>query len=271
MKVYLFILTWMILPFAVFSTAQISDILWWNGKKYMLYSVPLFKKPGFKAIQNNLFGGKKGSFSTGCWRGQKAEWIIINNELYLKNILSCDYENDGIKADLQSLFGAECKNGMVKASWVTDTLILPIGKLMHYVHDGFGSIYEKEIFLSIHQGKLKKHWTADNSKTYESYFLKNPDSFNEFFYKSINWEIIPDMGDKTYRVLCEIRSGAKRKPDSIGISKGANLPILNQEALRALKLLPEWSVYYRHGKVFVQGWGIQLRFSEELRKKYAPK
>lgn len=70
------------------ATAQIPDILWFNGTKYSLYSNPLesyFNKdnPRPQQIIEN------GCWSTACWRGYQAKWKIIDNQLYLTEIGSC--------------------------------------------------------------------------------------------------------------------------------------------------------------------------------------
>lgn len=58
------------------------------------------------------------------------------------------------KADLVKLFGEHCEDGRVFAFWFTGNLTVPKGKLVEYVHMGYGSIYEKTLVLSIENGIL---------------------------------------------------------------------------------------------------------------------
>lgn len=240
-------------------------------RKYRLYSVPLFKKPGFEALQNNLFGEKRGSSSTACWRGYKAEWIIINDELYLKNILSCNYENDGVKADLKKLFGSAYKNGLLKASWVTDSLVVKHGKYIVEDHSFSDPIYERDIVLFFQKGNFTREKVYDNSKAYESVYERSNQSLRDFLYPKINWDVIPNMGDKTYHVILSFSTTAERKPENFKIQRSVDIEVLNNEALRVISLLPEWSVYFKFGKFIPLEWRLPFTFNEELRKEYDQK
>lgn len=73
-----------------------------------------------------------------------AEWSIIEDEIYLTNIFSCQYYQDSIKSDLKTLFGDKCKNGRVKADWITGDFTVPKGKILQRIL--FGShFYEFEV------------------------------------------------------------------------------------------------------------------------------
>jgi len=58
------------------------------------------------------------------------------------------------KADLTKLFGEHCKDGKVFAFWFSGDLTIPKGKLVEYVHMGYGSMYEKTLVLNIENGIL---------------------------------------------------------------------------------------------------------------------
>ena len=44
--------------------------------------------------------------------------------------------------------------------------------------------------------------------------------------------------------------------------------IFNQEAIRVIKLIPDWDVIYIKGKHFRTQWIMPIKFSEEKRKEY---
>ena len=87
-------------------------------------------------------------FSTGCWRGYVGTWQIKDSYLYLVNITG-----------RYKIIGDE----PIRADWFTGVLRYPEGKLLHYVHMGFGSVYEFEVHASFELGRLLKVSLVDNS------------------------------------------------------------------------------------------------------------
>jgi hypothetical protein len=48
------------------------------------------------------------------------------------------------------------------ASWYTGTLRVPRGEMLHYVHMGFGSVYEEEILIEVEKGCVVGERSVDN-------------------------------------------------------------------------------------------------------------
>lgn len=255
-------------PLALFATRQVGDKLIWNGDTLTIFSNPLELRSDIDSLRSILFGKKEEGFSTACWRGYIAEWTMIKNEIYLTNITNCinDYST---KANLKAVFGDECKNGKVKAGWMSGEIIIPKGKLIHDFNSAYLSIYETEHVLIFNKGKLTGEKNYDNSKSYKSILTENQDSLQEFIYTNIDWHNIPDLKNDTLKVYVSLQSGATRKPENITIIRDADNELLNVEALRVIDLIPEWDVYYKLGEVLVMTWTIPVLFSEEKRKKYA--
>lgn len=95
------------------------------------------------------------------------------------------------KADLNSLFGSEYKNGKVEASWFTGTLRIPDGERISYVHMGYGSKYEREIMIKVENGKVTAQFVVDNTEKKEGirinsimYEIVLPEGFIEGYRKS---------------------------------------------------------------------------------------
>jgi len=75
--------------------------------------------------------------------------------------LSATYE-DGEAVTLDSLFpGFEDR---VFAHWYTGVINIPQGKMTQYVHMGYASRYERELFLAIENGIVVQTQLRDNTQ-----------------------------------------------------------------------------------------------------------
>ncbi len=258
------VLLWSI---AGFGTGQFGDILIWKGDTLALLSNPLESHPDVIILKSRLFENWNEDQSTACWRGYIAEWVITEGQLYLTNIYSCDYRNDGIKADMKKLFGDKYKAGKTSAFWVTEELFIPMGELLYDFHIGYEFIYEKEIGLEFENGKLIRQNNYNNSSIHLSRFHENPDLLLSTINSLINWKSIPDLGRDTIMVYLSVTTGDTRKPHNIQIVRGSANPWFNTEAVRVAELLDDWDVFYKRGKAIRKGSAFPVRFSEEHRRK----
>jgi hypothetical protein len=136
-------------------TAQFSERLNWNGKNLSMCTEPL----GFWLRSN----GRKirfGMSSTACWRGYIGSWEIINDRLYLVGIDASS--EDGRPITLDDLFPGY-SNG-VFAHWVTREVRCPQGKMLDYVHMGYASTYEMDLYLTFSKGYLISKRLVTNGK-----------------------------------------------------------------------------------------------------------
>ena len=137
-------------------TAQIRDALKYNGETYFLASEPLREYLYQEGIE---FSG----FTTACWRGYVATWEIKADKLFMVSMRGNIKE--GKKVDLSYLFPDQSE---VFAEWFTGEIKIPHGELLEYVHMGYGSVYEKEMYLSFEKGVLCERKELDNRKKYEN-------------------------------------------------------------------------------------------------------
>jgi hypothetical protein len=79
-------------------------------------------------------------FSTACWRQYIGNWEVQDEKFYLVS-LSGKYKMIG--------------SSPIIADWFTGVLRIPKGKLLHYVHMGFGSVYEQEVHSKSKQELLR--------------------------------------------------------------------------------------------------------------------
>jgi len=248
-----------------FGTAQIPDILIYNNDTVPIFANPLEQLDNIDTLREKLFGKKKNGWYTACYRNYQAEWTLIDSQLYLIGIYSCSYDNDSIKADLQSLFGDKFLNGKVKADWVSSNLLSPQGKELYYVHAGYGSLYEKEVVFEIEGGRLKSTTVYDNSKSKQSVYSEGS-TLITFIHANINWEALPKQ-DQTIKIVVKFSANENGIIDRTEVVKGED-DIFNNEAMRVVKSIPEWDVFYRLGQFERRARYAIVIFSEENKNKY---
>ena len=144
-------------------TAQRSDKLIYKGNEYELASEPLYpylKGTGIRLVQ----------ISTACHRGYVAEWLVEDDKLFLTDfnafIPNKDTDKNWVNKDeieevgLEYLFPNQDK---VFAEWFSGVLRVPHGEMIRYVHQGYASIYEKELYLRFVNGKYVSYREIDQS------------------------------------------------------------------------------------------------------------
>lgn len=124
-------------------TAQIPERLRYQGEDLAMCTTPL----------SNYFtvGGKNPGFEFNCtalWRGYVGSWEIVDDRLYLVGLNGT--LEDGTDATLASIFPGFPYR--VFAHWYTGTIRIPQGKMLEYVHMGYGSTYERDLLLEIERG-----------------------------------------------------------------------------------------------------------------------
>jgi len=174
-------------------TAQAQEKIIFNGIEYSMATEP-FGDYIFK----NKIDLRLEVTCTALWRGYIGNWEIENNKLYLtelsgsgkiKNIEKfregrlalrkkvregsiTPQENghllkkleeeclEDIELSLKSMFNSDDK---VFANWFTGTIRCPHGALLEYVHSGYASEYEYNLFISIKDGVVVEETNLKNS------------------------------------------------------------------------------------------------------------
>lgn len=137
-------------------TAQMRDRLIYEGKEYYIATDIL--RPYLQEHQIYFVPPH-----TACWRGYVGEWAVVDNKLYLTNLEA--YVGDMFgrvfnEVGLGYLFPNEEK---VFAKWFTGVVRIPHGKMIRYIHQGYASIYEKELYLEFVSGILVNYQEKDNN------------------------------------------------------------------------------------------------------------
>lgn len=132
-------------------TAQEPEILIYNGRQLDMISNPDIN-PG-NANEWRM------PFHTANYRGYVGTWEIKDNKLYLVNV------SGGTDVKLPAF-----------ADWVTQDLEAWSGNLLHYVHAGYGSMYEENIIFKIEAGVLVDIRIEDNTKKFRELAIKDVQS-----------------------------------------------------------------------------------------------
>ena len=173
-------------------TAQSHEELIYKGKKMYMASEPL----GYYLKKNKVPIILHPS-STACWRGYYGKWKIKNDKLYLTHLKGTGVSLDkGAYSEQKKLLKQQLKAGLISptehgkllretkkkcthpfeltidflfpgqkevlASWFTGTIRVPQGKLINYIHGGYMSMYEEDLFLHFEAGILKSTHIDDN-------------------------------------------------------------------------------------------------------------
>jgi hypothetical protein len=159
-------------------TAQIHEVLFIDGAKLsMAFCPPLpTSHPRILADDPEAVARRSSKssilFSTACWRGYRGTWKIEDGRLFLTQ-LEGRYRLDGSEPLL--------------ADWFTGVLRVPRGDQLHYVHMGFGSVFEMEIHIKIENGIVAASRTIDNRG--------KPHDAHEVAMRSLPWRENDFPGD----------------------------------------------------------------------------
>tara|TARA_R110000764_G_scaffold225295_1_gene314712 strand:- start:7309 stop:7785 length:477 start_codon:yes stop_codon:yes gene_type:complete len=136
-------------------TAQVKEKLYSDGKEYGMATEPL--KPYLEKLDNKP---KFSLLNTGCWRGYVGKWEVLNNHLYIIDLFSqIEISNEIVEVGLGYLFPEQEK---VFANWFSGSISLPHGNITKYVHAGYATEYEKQLFLEFENGILINYIIKDN-------------------------------------------------------------------------------------------------------------
>ena len=163
MKLLIIIVIYLNVAINTFATAQFPDRLIYNGVRYNLTVNPMelyFNNNPDKRPRPNVT-------SSALWRGYIATFEIIQNELWVVDIIidvsTFDYEKRRFTNDYKSVI-QECLDGRdrMKLDWFNGILILPQGRIIEYVHMGYDSIYENYVLILIENGNYIREINLNN-------------------------------------------------------------------------------------------------------------
>lgn len=119
-------------------TTQQSDRIELDGEELSLFSNPLESLPEVPRFP---------PLHTGNWRGHVAKWAIEDGSLYLID-MSPESASQALRRRLPD--GGE----RIPASWFSGILRIPKGRMLEYVHAGYGSKFERYLLVTIEKGRV---------------------------------------------------------------------------------------------------------------------
>lgn len=134
-------------------TTQIAETLCYQGAVVAMCTEPL----------GDYFslGGSRPSFHGTCtalWRGYVGNWEITAGRLYLVGLNGS--LKDGTEATVATVFPEFPER--VFAHWYSGTIRIPQGKRIEYVHMGYSSTYERDVFLDLEHGVVQRTRVCHN-------------------------------------------------------------------------------------------------------------
>lgn len=129
-------------------TAQVTEKLLFRGEILNMCCEPL--GPYLRQTKK-IFNYSE--ISSACWRGYRGTWEFIDNHLYLVNIRAKIYTASGERAVTLQDYFPDAQN-QVFAHWFTGEIRCTKGALLEYVHGGYASTYEEDLFFECKAGIL---------------------------------------------------------------------------------------------------------------------
>lgn len=127
-------------------TAQTPETLIYRGEKLALCSEPLKHFPGVSPVKTPYYCP-----STSLWRGYVGTWAIESDRLYLQSLSRAkQVSGQDAYVGIADLFPGFSEG--VFAHWYTGVLRCPRGALLKYVHGGYLSVYEEDLFIRVQRG-----------------------------------------------------------------------------------------------------------------------
>lgn len=133
-------------------TAQVHERLILDGQESsMAFCPPLPKEhPRIFKTSPDEVASDAGSYifgSTACWRGYQGTWEIKDGQFYLVGLRGRYRMSEG---------------DPILADWFTGVLRVLKGRLIRYVHMGFGSVHQGEVHIKIENGVVLDSRVIDN-------------------------------------------------------------------------------------------------------------
>ncbi|MBX3061336.1 MAG: hypothetical protein KF726_00070 [Anaerolineae bacterium] len=133
-------------------TAQLHEILIYEGAEMSMAFCPPIPTdhPRIKRLTAEEIKDEPHHpfiFSTACWRRYVGTWEIRDWQFYLVKLVG-----------IYKVIGDE----PIPATWFTGVIRVPRGEMLHYVHMGFGSVYEQELHMKIEAGEVVRSRVIDN-------------------------------------------------------------------------------------------------------------
>jgi hypothetical protein len=194
MKSILFLFFGCFISLHSLATAQYPDKIVYQGETHDLLSNPM--ESYFEKYPDKRPRG--GIMSTALWRGYVASFEIRDDQLFLKDIevkIPDSTNKKSYEYTWKSVINEVLPDKEpLKIDWMTGLLVIPGGKIVNYVHMGYGSTYENYILLALENGDLKDE-RRYNYKEYETFKERQFKAFKKTDeYKKLKADLLKQEG-----------------------------------------------------------------------------
>nr|WP_295929513.1 energy transducer TonB [uncultured Dyadobacter sp.] len=197
---------------------------------------------------------------------ERIYWKIVGEQVKLMAVHSGQASKKQIDEELVMLFGKNLDSGPFPVHLSDRDLHGKSGRVICRGLDMF-YIFEKEWEVDFRNGRLTRIEQFDNSKSRTSVFFTNTSLLVDFVYSTINWSKLPPLAGREGRVFVTFSANDQGIVDRVEVLKSLD-PVLDREAVRVVKLIPDWPVLYKRGTFSRFKYNLPITFTEEMRKKY---
>lgn len=255
-----------LLPFAIYATGQDGDIIYIDGKQWILLGKPVYAD---SVLRNDLMTAlpEGRSVTTANWDGYTAYWSISQGELCLDSIKYDLYDKatklshtERMPSDIMlRMFKKYVDGNRIVASWFDNDIRVASGEVIYYVHGGYERNYEYEQIISIDHGKLK------GKQAYHNYVVdgfsldySSPDFQAQLREKfPLHIENYPELAN-VKRIVFSIKRARVNAEGhlvecEVKVLKPADNQRLAAEMAALLKAYHPWRVSYINGEYRANG------------------
>lgn len=250
----IFSLFWTIM----FSTPQMGDRLILDDDTVEVYAGYGFPLDQYWADPNDYPSDTLFDQSfTGCGRGYVALWELKNDSLFLLKLLK---PIDWTELNWDVIFDSKITSPHF-ASWFNGSLVVRSGAVLKYEHGGRGGLTEFETDYILNNGVLNTKEEYANA-IYESEYTLDFQKTLDFLYSNLDNELISKNVEDSLKVIISIYSSESAKIADVKVWRCDN-EVIKQELVRIVKLLPDWTAYYKRGKLMRYEWSFQFMLRNE--------
>lgn len=231
------------------ATPQAGDLLIYKGKTLNVFYFILDKYMHEFPDKRDAFYKKNHDlmmYSTGCWRGYQALFIIKNDSLFLKKVYGLNQQ----EMDITPLFG---KQENVFFSWYTGALT-NFQNCILYIENGY---YEYETDFIFKNGILQKIEKFQN--TIKPSVYTEESTLTNYIQSHINYKNITPIDQEVVVITSLDDVDENGKITEVSILRGYN-DEYDQEAIRVVKSIPQWQYIKRRNKKVHIYWTIPVKF-----------
>lgn len=184
-------------------------------------------------------------------------WEVIDQKLYLVEIKKFCEPNHEI-VDLSQLFTNGQVNGKIYADWVTGEVFGYLGKAIDYWEGQYAEVYEAELGLEFLAGQLVGTKTYDNSRSKFTEYYHDYSKLHKFVNGRLHREQFKQVKDLEKSQFHGIlKTDSTGQILSVEVFQGFGEPY-DTEIKKAIMLLGQWAVTYKHGKYVDKDYWISI-------------